>query len=604
MKSLFILFAHLSAMIFMSQACKYIKVESPVLGGTFDFYQDAYDAKYHKASTRRPKYHTKSNSGTEFALKHQQYDDLSGIGVWEIHQGEEIVARVESWAVTPYLVDAVADNDSSAAIWRVRDPTSDNNELTPDLSFSVQCVEPAADDVLIFIPPPVMSDNRLDIHGFYIKQILAPPANTSLHEPVYAKVSIFTSDKPLFLFRIQFSSTSSNWMIGEEYGKDDGMAYISSTSLTVNSSLKGTWHYIQNSEWTPDHQQQTKIISLPHPFVNETIYDLLRTHRTLNSLPKIGQSIFKLRSGQFIPSVGLGTGGIPHHQCYTTFYDAIDLGYRMFDLAREYNNEQYMGEVLRDIQSSEGALVDRSDLYLISKVWPTNLGFEPTLHEIIASLSEMEINYLDMFLLHWPACDESIDWMHCDTVVDPTATWHESWRAMEKAVAEGIVSSIGVSNFDIKLLQELRAMAVIQPELVQNYGALGSLDLEVRRFCHRHGIAYQPYATVRNLLARSSREDETPRATARAIATKRNISQHRVSLQFFLQTNALIIPRATQYHHLEENIALAYQHVEKRFPEQEYKQQLLSDEEMAALGWITLNDSFTVKSGSMIDEEL
>lgn len=94
--------------------------------------------------------------------------------------------------------------------------------------------------------------------------------------------------------------------------------------------------------------------------------------------------------------MGLGTGGIWAEQAPEVFKDALQMGYRLFDLAREYRNEHIMGAALR--QSG----VDRREVFLQTKVWPTQLGFEPTSRAIATSLRELGVAYIDHYMLHWP----------------------------------------------------------------------------------------------------------------------------------------------------------------------------------------------------------
>lgn len=157
--------------------------------------------------------------------------------------------------------------------------------------------------------------------------------------------------------------------------------------------------------------------------------------------------------------------------------------------------------------------------------------------------------------------------MHCHTTVDPSGTWQQSWRALEKAYAEGRVVSIGVSNFDIQLLNELREISLLLPHLVQNWAEPGSLDRQVRSWCDSRRIVYQPYASGRNL-----EHLQAMIATAlEEIAAAHNRSEYSIALRFFLQTGAAVIPRTRQLNHLEENLRV-------------YDFEL-TDGEMARLGW-------------------
>jgi diketogulonate reductase-like aldo/keto reductase len=157
--------------------------------------------------------------------------------------------------------------------------------------------------------------------------------------------------------------------------------------------------------------------------------------------------------------------------------------------------------------------------------------------------------------------------MHCETTVDPEATWRESWRALEKAYAEGRVTSIGVSNFDATLLDEITNFATVLPHVVQNWAEVGKVDSDVRHWCREYRAIYQPYAANRNLHLLSA---EVSSVLGR-IAGEHSRSTHSVSSRFFLQTGAAIIPRSSQEAHLKENIDVFGFN--------------LTDEQMEELGW-------------------
>lgn len=157
--------------------------------------------------------------------------------------------------------------------------------------------------------------------------------------------------------------------------------------------------------------------------------------------------------------------------------------------------------------------------------------------------------------------------MRCEDTVDPTGTWRESWRALEKMYAEGRIMSIGVSNFDVNLLNELLDFAAIRPHVVQNFAEPGSIDGDVRSWCIDHDVFYQPYASVRNL-------DNLPtdiRSAIDRIAKEKEVSAHSVVLRSFIQSGSGVIPRSKDINHLAENLAaFGYE---------------LSLDEMAELGW-------------------
>ena len=109
---------------------------------------------------------------------------------------------------------------------------------------------------------------------------------------------------------------------------------------------------------------------------------------------------------------------------------ALRLGYRLFDLAREYKNEADLA-LLFEKTRGDDTFAMRDEVFIISKVWPTDLGFIPTYEALYDSLHQLGVNYIDMYLLHWPSCDPSVTWMHCESTVDPLVpqNCHNSPRA-------------------------------------------------------------------------------------------------------------------------------------------------------------------------------
>ena len=204
-------------------------------------------------------------------------------------------------------------------------------------------------------------------------------------------------------------------------------------------------------------------------------------------------------------------------------------------------------------------------MFIASKVWPTQLGVVPTRRAVMKSLHELKTNYVDLYLLHWPYCDRRVDWMHCQDVEIPQATWKQSWKALEREYAEGRVMSIGVSNFDTELLQELSKISTIDPHLVQNHAELGPerQDIDVREWCNDNKVIYQPYAHQRNLEFLSNDIKEV----LDQVSHMHGKSRHAIASKFFLQSGASIIPRSRDASHLAENIALfdwQLQHVDMK----------------------------------------
>merc|ERR1712150_250951 len=111
-----------------------------------------------------------------------------------------------------------------------------------------------------------------------------------------------------------------------------------------------------------------------------------------------------------------------------------------------------MGGMIGDLLTG-GTSFTHDDVQVVTKLWPTNLGFDRTLGSVRESLRKLRSNYIDMYLLHWPRCYDNWSWMDCSSW--DGGTWQQSYKAMEKLYAEGVLVSIGVSNFNENELGEL-----------------------------------------------------------------------------------------------------------------------------------------------------
>ena len=142
---------------------------------------------------------------------------------------------------------------------------------------------------------------------------------------------------------------------------------------------------------------------------------------------------YKLNNGIYIDKIGFGTYKAGNGDYVPTLLDAIEAGYRHFDTAAFYNNEELIKEAIA--RSS----VKRDDLFLSSKVWKTEMGYDNTIKSFEISLKNLGTDYLDMFLIHWPKDNlKNQDWKRIDI---------ETWKALETLYKDGRVKSIGVSNF-------------------------------------------------------------------------------------------------------------------------------------------------------------
>jgi diketogulonate reductase-like aldo/keto reductase len=156
----------------------------------------------------------------------------------------------------------------------------------------------------------------------------------------------------------------------------------------------------------------------------------------------------QLNNGVAMPALGLGVFQSSAEDTTSSVRFALESGYRLIDTAAAYMNEEHVGKGMR--QSG----IDRSEVFVTTKAWISDYGYDRTLHAFDRSIRKLDIEQLDLYLLHWPAPDQ----------FEKTI---ESWKAAEKLLAEGRVRAIGVSNFNSDYLAELMAHAEVVPAVNQ-----------------------------------------------------------------------------------------------------------------------------------------
>ena len=181
------------------------------------------------------------------------------------------------------------------------------------------------------------------------------------------------------------------------------------------------------------------------------------------------ENYFVLSNGVKMPKIGFGTYKSTDGSDERVIAQALETGYRLLDTAAAYKNEEQVGKAM----ARSG--IFRKEIFLTSKVWKTNLGYENTKKSFQESLERLQTDYLDLFLLHWPKPDpESADWKELD---------RESWRALEELYKEGKVRAIGVSNFLPHHLVNIQKTAEIQPMVDQLELHMGYLQEAAVAYC-------------------------------------------------------------------------------------------------------------------------
>jgi diketogulonate reductase-like aldo/keto reductase len=236
----------------------------------------------------------------------------------------------------------------------------------------------------------------------------------------------------------------------------------------------------------------------------------------------------KLNTGAEIPRVGLGVFQAPRGEVTRgAVRAAIELGYRHIDTARVYSNEADVGAAVRE------AAVRREELFVTTKLWNADQGYEAARAAFDASLMRLGLEYVDLYLVHWPVPGRRL----------------ESWRALEEIYASGRARAIGVSNFMTHHLGELLARAKVVPAVNQIEISPFLQQREVRAYCEARGIVVEAYSP----LTKGLRLDDP---VVRRIAGEAGRSAAQVLLRWGLQHELVVLAKSVSPARLTENLAV------------------------------------------------
>lgn len=243
-----------------------------------------------------------------------------------------------------------------------------------------------------------------------------------------------------------------------------------------------------------------------------------------------------LNNGMHIPETGFGTYKLKDGNNAEVFEMALKAGYRYFDTASFYENEEVLGRILKESQ------IPREELFLASKVWKTEMGYEETKAACERSLQRLQTEYLDLYLIHWPIPSaDCADWKKLDV---------DTWRAMEELQKEGKVKAIGLSNFLPHHIDNILEHCTIRPVVDQLELHPGYMQEAAIRYCWEQDIAVQAWSPVAR-----GRVFDHPLLVS--LADKYQTSVPQICLQYLRQRNILIVPKASSLERMRENLAEA-----------------------------------------------
>ncbi|MFN3848712.1 MAG: aldo/keto reductase [Spirosomataceae bacterium] len=233
-----------------------------------------------------------------------------------------------------------------------------------------------------------------------------------------------------------------------------------------------------------------------------------------------------LNNGIEIPQIGLGVYDPKFgDETYKAALWALELGYRHIDTAKIYGNEDQVGRALRESK------IPRNEVFITTKVWDTDQGFDSTLKAYDQSLKQLGLDYVDLYLIHWPVRDKR----------------KESYKALEKLYHEGRVRAIGVSNYLVPHLEELFTYAEVIPAVNQFELTPYCYQPETIALCQAKGIQIETYSP----LVRGLKQND-PRLIK--IAEKYDKSTYQVLVRWAVQQGFVTIPKSSNYERLKANM--------------------------------------------------
>eukprot|EP00357_Protocruzia_adherens_P004402 CAMPEP_0115021128 /NCGR_PEP_ID=MMETSP0216-20121206/30674_1 /TAXON_ID=223996 /ORGANISM="Protocruzia adherens, Strain Boccale" /LENGTH=304 /DNA_ID=CAMNT_0002393369 /DNA_START=8 /DNA_END=922 /DNA_ORIENTATION=- len=257
---------------------------------------------------------------------------------------------------------------------------------------------------------------------------------------------------------------------------------------------------------------------------------------------------FKTLSNGFkIPQLGLGTFRVQDESLVPLVKEAVKIGYRHIDTAEYYQNHKYIGQALTEL-SQEG--FNREELFITTKVWVFRKEPQQLKDFVKEALEELQLEYIDLFLLHWPFSWEKQEDGSVKIKLIPLA---ESWKAMEELVDEGLVKSIGLSNFNTQITLDLLSYARIKPVINQIETNPSIAQTRFVSFFEEMGVHSTAYAPLGAPYHEIAGRNLTDNELIVEMAKKYGKTSAQILLNWGLTRGTSVIPRTTKIERLTEN---------------------------------------------------
>lgn len=265
-----------------------------------------------------------------------------------------------------------------------------------------------------------------------------------------------------------------------------------------------------------------------------------------------------LSNGVKMPNLAFGTFKVNEGDDVQIILDAIEAGYRHFDTAAFYNTEEALGKAIKK------SGIPREEFFVTTKVWKTCMGYEESKKSFEESLEKLDMDYVDLLLIHWPRPDEKSDWKKLDI---------ETWKAFEETYKEGRAKAIGVSNFLNHHMQNILDNCEVVPMVNQIEFHPGYIQKDVVDFDKEHGIVVEAWSPL-------GRERVFKDELLNKLAEKYGKSVAQICLAFAIQMDVVPLPKSSSVERMKQNMDIDFELEKEDF------EKIVNMEEM---GWSGLD---------------
>jgi len=230
-----------------------------------------------------------------------------------------------------------------------------------------------------------------------------------------------------------------------------------------------------------------------------------------------------------VPSIGFGTWRLAGDEAYQTVKNALKIGYRHIDTAAMYGNEVEIGRAIKDSN------IPREDLFITTKLWNSEQGYDSTIKSFEESLKKLDLDYIDLYLIHWPQTRESE---------------LASWKAMEEIYSASKARAIGVSNFNFHHLQNIIENCKIIPMVNQIECNISIQNHKLQEFCAKNGIVLEAYAPMMS----QNVNDLLTNPELQEISKNHQSTPAQVALNWLVSRNIIALPKSKTEKYIKSNI--------------------------------------------------